>query len=182
VLAAAHVSALEAHAARRRWVPDPEVFAGYRALDTGSDIAHGIAVSVSLPLTFLDHGQGEAALADAEQNVAEAVAARLRREQSAQEKAARARLAQLLHGFDALARAGEEGRELARRAQQLYAAGESSITEMLDAFRSAEEARLAVIDRVLDIALTRLLVMRATGTMFDVTLDRECLHPEHAQP
>jgi outer membrane protein TolC len=57
---------------------------------------------------------------------------------------------------------------------QLYAAGEASLTELLDACRVAEEAQLMRLDLVQDIALTRLAVMRAAGSQLDATLDREC--------
>ncbi len=176
--AASRASALEARAARRRWVPDPEVFVGYRALDTGADIAHGFSLGLTLPLTLFDHGQGEAARADAERDLAEASAQRLGREQHAQAKAARARLTQLSNGVADLGQAESDARELLTQAQRLYSAGESSITEMLEAFRAAEEARLAELDRVFAIALTRLQVMRASGTMFDASLDQACLRSE----
>jgi cobalt-zinc-cadmium efflux system outer membrane protein len=176
--AASQASLLEARAARRRWVPDPEVFAGYRALDTGAEVAHGVSAAITLPLTFFDHGQGEAALADAQRSLTDAAIDEVQAQQSAAERAARIRWTQLLHGFAAAAAVGEEARELTVRAQQLYAAGESSITEMLDAFRAAEEARLALAERVLEIALARLQVMRATGTMFDVSVDRDCSLPQ----
>lgn len=180
--AGSQASSLEARAARRRWVPDPELFAGYRALDTGAGIAHGVAASIAIPLSFFDHGQGEAALSEAQRSLTEAQIERLRREQTAVESAARGRLTQLLHGFDAVARLGADAQELSSRARQLYAAGESSITEMLDAFRAAEEARLALTERVLEIALARLQVMRAAGTMFDVNLDRNCLLSKQRKP
>jgi cobalt-zinc-cadmium efflux system outer membrane protein len=180
--AASRAHALEASASRRRWVPDPEVFAGYRVVAGEGDTARGVSLSLTLPLTFFDHGQGEAAQADAERNVAEATAARLERRQRAEALSARARLEQLSSGLAALAQARDDARELLGQAQSLYAAGEASITEMLEAFRVAEQARLAELDRVFEIALTRLLVMRASGTMFDETLDRACLHPEPPQP
>jgi cobalt-zinc-cadmium efflux system outer membrane protein len=180
--AASRAHALEASAARRRWVPDPEVFAGYRVVAGEGDTARGVSLSLTLPLTFFDHGQGEAAQADAERSVAEATAARLERRQRAEALSARARLEQLSSGLAALAQARDDARELLGQAQSLYAAGEASITEMLEAFRVAEQARLAELDRVFEIALTRLLVMRASGTMFDETLDRACLHPEPPQP
>ncbi|HEY6079346.1 MAG TPA: hypothetical protein VIW29_11115, partial [Polyangiaceae bacterium] len=60
------------------------------------------------------------------------------------------------------------------KATQLYAAGEVSITELLEAYRAAEEAKLAKLALGQEIALTRLALMRAAGTMFDAKLDREC--------
>jgi outer membrane protein, heavy metal efflux system len=180
--AASRASALEARAARRRWVPDVEVFAGYRGVEGDADVAHGVALGLTIPLTFFDRGQGEAALAEAEREVLEAAAERLSWEQRAEAKAARGRLERLSSGVAELGQARSDARELLTQARRLYSAGESSITEMLDAFRAAEEARLAELDRVLEIALARLSVMRATGTMFDASLDRACLRPEQEKP
>jgi cobalt-zinc-cadmium efflux system outer membrane protein len=182
LMAASRASGLEARAARRRWVPDPEVFAGYRALDGDVEIAHGLSLSLTIPLTFFDHGQGDAARADADREALDASAERLRREQHAEAKAARIRLQQLSSGVADLGQAKSDAHEVLTQAERLYSAGEAGITEMLDAFRAAEEARLAELDRVFEIALARLLVMRASGTMFDASLDQACRRPEQRQP
>jgi cobalt-zinc-cadmium efflux system outer membrane protein len=163
-------------------VPDPEVFAGYRALDQDADIAHGFSLGLTIPLTFFDHGQGEAALADAERGTLEASAERLGQQQRAEAKAALVRLEQLTTNIADLGQARKDARELLTQAQRLYSAGEASITEMLEAFRAAEDARLAELDRAVEIALTRLLVMRASGTMFDANLDHACTRPEQRKP
>ncbi|MEY4544723.1 MAG: hypothetical protein RL685_918 [Pseudomonadota bacterium] len=175
--AAARAGALEARAARRRWVPDPEVFAGYRGLDN-TDLAHGLSLSLRLPLTFFDHGQGDAARADAERLLAEASAEQLSRRQRAEARAARARLQQLVSGISDLGRARSDAQALSSQAQRLYSAGEVSITEVLEAFRAAEDARLTELDRAFEIALAKIDVMRATGTLFDPNLDQACKHPE----
>jgi outer membrane protein, heavy metal efflux system len=176
--AASRASALQARAARRRWVPDPEIFAGYRALDQDAGTAHGVSLGLTIPLTFFDYGQGEAALADGERMALEASAERLGQQQRAEAKAARLRLRQLTSNIDDLGRARNDARELLSQAQRLYSAGEASISEMLEAFRAAEDARLAELDRVFEIALTRLLVMRASSTLFDPGLDQACTRPE----
>ena len=71
---------IQARAARRRWVPDVTLFAGYRALDDGSATGHGFSLQLSVPLTFFDHGQGEARRADSERVLAEAQAERAERD------------------------------------------------------------------------------------------------------
>ena len=60
------------------------------------------------------------------------------------------------------------------KAKQLYAAGELSITELLEAFRAAEEAQLARIELAEEIAAARLGLMRALGTQLDPRLDAAC--------
>ncbi len=180
--AASRASALEARAARRRWVPDPEAFAGYRVVDGDANLARGVSLSLTIPLTFFDHGQGEAARADAEGRALEASAEGLSRQQRAEANAARVRLQQLSSGIADLGQARNDARDLLTQAQRLYAAGEASITEMLEAFRAAEDAQLAELDRVFQIALARLSIMRATGTMFDAGLDQACTRPELRKP
>ena len=176
--AAARASALEAEAARRRWVPDVEIFAGYRVLSSAdSRTGHGISLGLTIPLTFFDHGQGEAAQAEAARAVAEASAAGLRRESGALAKAATARLGILEASAADLDRAVADGAALEAQAGKLYAAGESSIAELLDALRAAEEVRLARIDLLEELVLARLARMRALGTLLDATLDKACGGP-----
>jgi cobalt-zinc-cadmium efflux system outer membrane protein len=172
--ASAKASSAEATAARRRWVPDLDVFAGYREVSAGNDTGHGVSLGLTLPLTFFDHGQGEAARADAERELALARASTLRREQRATLKAARLRLTALGTALAATEQASTDARVIQAKAKQLYAAGEATLTELLDAFRLAEDARLARIDVLEEIAHTRLALMRAAGTMFDPKLDAAC--------
>ncbi|HEX2870798.1 MAG TPA: TolC family protein [Polyangiaceae bacterium] len=173
-LAEARAGDLEARAARRRAVPDLAVFAGYRAVAVGSETGHGVALSLEMPLTFFDHGQAEAANADAEVQVARSLAARLRQQMKAKLKAARASLTVLEASHAEADTASRDALLVREKAAQLYAAGEASITELLEAFRVAEEAQLAKVTLGESIALTRLALMRAAGTMFDATLDRDC--------
>ncbi|XXY48518.1 TolC family protein [Sorangium sp. So ce269] len=173
--AAARAHGLEAEAARRRWVPDVEVFAGYRALSgAAQETGHGLSLGLTVPLTFFDHGQGDAARADAERAVALASAAGLKRESAARAKAASARLGILEASLAEIERAVAEAAALDSQAGRLYAAGEASIAELLDALRAAEEAQLARIDLLEEIALARLAWMRAAGTTLDATLDHAC--------
>jgi outer membrane protein, heavy metal efflux system len=173
--AAALARGLEAKAARRRWAPDVEVFAGYRVLSgAAQETGHGLSLGLTVPLTFFDHGQGEAAQADAERAVAEATAESLKREDAARAKAASARLDILEASVAELDLAVTEAAKLESQAGKLYAAGEASIVELLDASRAAEEAQLARVDLAEEIALARLAWMRAMGTLLDETLDSAC--------
>lgn len=177
--ASAQASLLEARAARRRWVPDVSVSAGYRSLSGvgvggGAASGHGLALGLTVPLTFFDHGQGDAARAEAERAFSLASATMLRRESAALGKAATARLDALEAAVADLDRAVVEAGSLQSKATALYAAGEAGITELLDAFRAAEEAKLARIDLAEEIARARLARMRAAGTLFDPTLDKDC--------
>jgi cobalt-zinc-cadmium efflux system outer membrane protein len=172
--ASARASSVEASAERRRWVPDLDVFAGYRAVSAGNDTGQGISLGLTLPLTFFDHGQGEAARAEAERELALARANVLRREQRAAVKSARVRLATLEMALAETDAATNDAAAVQIKAKQLYAAGESTITELLEAFRMAEDVRLAKLDVVEEMAHARLALMRAAGTMFDAKLDGVC--------
>jgi cobalt-zinc-cadmium efflux system outer membrane protein len=172
--AGARASSAEASAARRRWVPDLDVFAGYRAISAGAETGQGISLGLTLPLTFFDHGQGEAARADAERELALARASTVRREQRAALKAARLRLAALETALAETEKASTDAAAIQTKAKQLYAAGESTITELLEAFRIAEDVRLARLDVVEEMARAEVALMRAAGTMFDPKLDAVC--------
>ncbi len=172
--AAARASAFEARAAERRWVPELDVFAGYRAVTAGDATGQGISLGLSLPLTFFDHGQGEAARAEGEGAVVLAQATKLKREQRADARAARVKLEGLSVALAEAEQASSQTAAIRLQAQRLFGAGEASITELLEAFRATEDAELSKLECLEEIARTRLELMRASGTMFDSRLDRTC--------
>lgn len=173
--AASQASGTEARAARRRWVPDVVLFAGYRAVTgAGAETGHGIALGLTIPLTFFDQGQGEAARAGAEQAFARASVDLLKRESTSLTKASALKLQTLEGSVADLDRAVTEAATLQTKAATLYAAGEVAITELLDAFRAVEATRLARIDLAEEIARARLARMRAAGMLFNEALDKEC--------
>lgn len=173
--AAAEASSLEARAARRRWVPEVGVSAGYRSLTgAGSTTGHGITLGLTVPLTFFDHGQGEAARAEADRALAAASAEGLKRESASSAKAAAAKLHTLEASVADLDRAVAEAASLQTMSVTLYTAGEATLTELLDAYGAAEEARLARIELAEEIARARLARMRAAGTLFQAALDQAC--------
>jgi len=177
--AAARASGLEADAAKRRWVPDIELFGGYRHVTSpDAPAGHGLAVGLTVPLTFFDHGQGDARRARAEQQLAAAKAGQLERATTAELGAALSRLRILEGGLAELEHAGRDAGALQGMAIRLYAADEANITELLDAYRATEEARLSWLDLVEEIVGARLAMMRASGKQFDADLDRVCAGPK----
>ncbi|MBW2525867.1 MAG: TolC family protein [Deltaproteobacteria bacterium] len=139
---------------------------------------HGLALGLTVPLTFFDHGQGEARRARAGQRLAEARAAQLERTASAELQATLSRLLILEAGLADLQEAERDAVQLQGMAIRLYAADEANITELLDAYRATEEAQLARIDLIEEIASARLAVMAASGKQFDAELDRVCADPQ----
>jgi len=175
-------SALESRAAQRRWVPELELFGGYRTTTVAEDTGHGFALSLSIPLTFFDHGQGEAALAEASRARADADEARARMRFDARLRTAAEQLDALSRNLAALESVVADATELLQKTQQLYAAGEATLTELLDAFRAAEEARLGVLEVSEEIVAVRLARMEAAGTQLDATLDQACSGQDRSKP
>ena len=172
--AQARADDLEARAARRRAVPDVSLFGGYRAVAAGSETGHGIALSLELPITIFDHGQGESRRASADAQLARATAQRLRKRQQAAVRAAQVSLGRLEASAAEAEATTRDALAIRDKATQLYAAGEANVTELLEAYRFAEEAELTELALSEKVALTRLGLMRAAGTMFDAELDRQC--------
>jgi cobalt-zinc-cadmium efflux system outer membrane protein len=173
--AAAQARALEADAAERRWVPDLDVFAGYR--NTGGPnqpTGHGFALELSVPLTFFDHGQGEAQRARAEQAAAKAQADQLQSVQHAAQGAAVARHEVLSKNAQRLDRARTDAEKLRTDTERLYLAGEGSLLAVLEAHRQLTALALARIDMNAALAEARLQLMAANGRFGDRRLDLAC--------
>jgi outer membrane protein, heavy metal efflux system len=170
----AQAAGLESDAARRRWVPEPEVFAGYRQIAAGDLTGHGIALGLKLPLTFFEHGQGASAKARAERSLAEARADRLERELDRELAAASGSLRALEAALQQAEQNVAETEKLKESARVLYGAGEASITELLDAYRTGESAALDRLTALEELLAARLAVMRAAGKQFDPELDASC--------
>ena len=129
----------------------------------------------TIPLTALDRGQGEAARASAAASVARAELAGDRARMVRLERATAARLDLLLATAAEVESAAREASEVARASRELYAAGETTLTELLATYEDHEEARLAWIDRLGAIATARVALMRARGALLDPALERACL-------
>jgi outer membrane protein, heavy metal efflux system len=174
LLAAANVSTLESEAAHRRWIPDLDLFAGYRSIALPEGTGHGLSLRLGIPLTFFDHGQGEVATADAETALARASAERLRLTRSIELQTLQRIHSTYLLGVERAGQVSARALALQATTQELYAAGEATLTELFEAFRNSEEARLSELRLAVEIARTRLSLMRSAGTLFDPMLDRAC--------
>jgi len=170
----AQAAGLEAEAERRRWAPEPEVFAGYRQIGAGDQIGHGVSLGLSIPLTFFEHGQGASSKARAERVLAEARAERLQRQHDAELGVAVTRIRTLEAALREAEQTVKDASELMDGARRLYGAGEASIAEVLDAYRTAENAALDRVAALEELLAARLAVMRASGKQFDSELDAAC--------
>jgi cobalt-zinc-cadmium efflux system outer membrane protein len=169
----AQAAELEAEAARRRWVPEPEVFAGYRQIGAGDQTGHGVSLGLSIPLPF-ERGRGAASKARAERVLAEARAERLQRQHDAVLRVAVTRVRMLETLLREAEQTVKDAAELIDGARRLYGAGEASIAEVLDAYRTGEKAALDRLAALEELLTARLAVMRASGKQFDRELDAAC--------
>lgn len=145
--ARAEAADLEGRAAARGWVPDVTLGVGTKRADSGFGHDHGTLFSVSIPLPVFDRQQ-----AGERRAAAEALHAR------AEHSLARVRAEGELRGLhrqaerltaaaaDYRARAAGESAELLRIAEAAYRGGESSLLELLDAYRGALDTELAALD------------------------------------
>lgn len=164
-LSAARDSArLEASAARREGWPRLTLGVGRKTLEEPGLEADGNVVLVGVELPLFDRGSGEARAADSR-------AARLRAELSLQHQAlenawrsAREKLkAQRTSAVELRASLEREDGTLTAIAETAYRAGEITIMELIDAYRTEMGTRQSYIDRALDARLTYIQLQRLRG-------------------
>ncbi|PKO38867.1 MAG: TolC family protein [Betaproteobacteria bacterium HGW-Betaproteobacteria-6] len=143
----AEAADLEGRAASRGWVPDVTLGFGPKRIDNGITRENGSVISVSIPLPVFDRQQ-----AGQQRAAAEALNAR------GELSFARARAEGDLRGLhrqverlvaasaDYRTRAVGESAELLRIAEAAYQGGESTLLELLDAYRGALEAEMTALD------------------------------------
>jgi cobalt-zinc-cadmium efflux system outer membrane protein len=129
-------------AAERRRIPEPEIVAGTKSSTAlGGDVGSVVMVHASIPL--FDRGAAERALALARASQAEARAAAFRSVLRGQVAALRA---SVIERRDLAARyqtqAVSSADQIERIAQVSYDAGERTILELLEAYRTGASARL----------------------------------------
>ncbi|WP_404372915.1 TolC family protein [Corallococcus coralloides] len=141
-------------AAARGWIPEPTVNAGGQLINTGQPGAGGgYVVGLALPLPLFERRQGLKAQAEARQRLAEARraallhAARIRLTAAMEDVVGqRERRTRQRDGLLARAEA------LRRIAQAGYRGGGADLLVLVDAERTAREARLASVDLSLAVA------------------------------
>jgi cobalt-zinc-cadmium efflux system outer membrane protein len=133
---------LSLRAADRRRVPEPEVVAGTKSSTaSGGDIGSVITVHASLPL--FDRSRPERALAEARARQAEARVDAFRGALRAEIIALRAGVIERRETADRYRTAAvNSAGQIERIAQISYDAGERSILELLDAYRTGASARI----------------------------------------
>lgn len=143
----AEAADLEGRAAKRGGIPDVTVGIGPKYVDNGSTRENGVALSLSVPLPVFDRQQ-----ADQQRAAAEALRARaeyrLLRSRTEGELRGLHRQIEALRAtaIDYRSRAVAASSELLRIAETAYQGGESSLLELLDAYRGALETEITALE------------------------------------
>jgi outer membrane protein, heavy metal efflux system len=137
---------LAASAAGRSRVPEPEIVAGLKTSNLGDD-RRGSVVSLLASIPLFDRARPEQARAEAEGRLAAAERDALRAEIGAAVRSLRQAAQERRASLDAYRKVSvPKSDELRRIAQVSYDAGERGILELLDAYRSAADARLRLLE------------------------------------
>lgn len=157
-------AAEERAAAERTWVPGLEVSAGVMSSDIGTESATGYVAGLSFNLPIFDRGAAARARADAAGRAATADARLLERQVPDAIRIAydtwSARIDQATR-FQSMQLARLD--QLLRSAGTAYREGGGSIVELLDAYRSARDARLRDLELRRDASLAELDLWLALG-------------------
>lgn len=143
----AEAAELDNRAAARGWVPDVTLGVGTKRSDNAATTDHAAIVSLSIPLPVFDRQQ-----AGEQRSAAEAMTARaeygLAKQRAEGELRGLHRQAERLTSAaaDYRAQAVAAAPELLRIAQVAWQGGESTLLELLDAYRGALEAETTALD------------------------------------
>jgi outer membrane protein, heavy metal efflux system len=152
-----------ARGAARSVVPEPEIVAGLKTSDVGAGDRGGV-LSLLANIPLFDRAQPERLRAVARELLATAERDALRAEIGATVLALRSAVEQRRASADAYRReALPRAADLRRIAQVSYDAGERGILELLDAYRSASNARLRLVDLETDVARSEIDLEVATA-------------------
>ena len=157
LLAQAEAFDRERRAAERAWIPDVTLGAGPKRVEEAGRNDIGLALSVSIPLPIFDRGQpaqqratAEAALTRAEHDL------RLDRWE-AELRGVWAQASELRRTAVAFRNEAISGsRDLSRIAEAAYRGGESTLLELLDAYRNELEAETTTLELELAARLARI--------------------------
>lgn len=143
----AEAADLDGRAARRGGIPEVTVGIGPKSVDNGSSQDNGVALSLSVPLPVFDRQQAgqQRAAAEALQARAEY---RLAKSRAEGELRGRYRQAEGLRAMaiDYRSRAVAVSPDLLRIAEAAYQGGESSLLELLDAYRGTLETETTALE------------------------------------
>lgn len=143
----ADAAKLDGRAASRGWIPDVTVGIGTRRTDYGGTRENGTLVSVSVPIPLFDRQQSGDARAAAEALNARSEYNIARYRAEGELRGLHRQLERLVTtATDYRAKAVVESSELLRIAEAAYQGGESSLLELLDAYRGTLETEITALE------------------------------------
>lgn len=164
----AEAADLEGRAAARGWIPEVTLGVGPKRVDDGFTRDSGIEFSVSIPLPLFDRQQAgeKRAAAEALQARAESGLARTRAE--GELRGLHRQVERLTAAAaDYRNRAVATSAELLRIAEAAYQGGESTLLELLDAYRGALDAEITALDLEWKARDARIEYDLLTGSVFE---------------
>ena len=136
----------EVRAAERSRIPDFTVGVGYKRLSNEDGSAAGPTISVGARIPLFSNSGAAIAEARARQRVREAEVALARRGAEASIAAAAARAAAAVEAVREAREAADDAARLGTIAEAAYQGGEAGIVELVDAYRTARDAQLEIVD------------------------------------
>lgn len=157
LLARAEAFERERRAAQRAWIPDVTLGAGPKRMEEPGRADHGLMMSVSIPLPIFDRGQPAEQRAIAEAGLTRAEHALRLDRWEAELRGVWAQASELRRAALAFRKEAISGsRDLARIAEAAYRGGESTLLELLDAYRTELEAETTTLELELAARLARI--------------------------
>lgn len=154
---------LDRRISSRWWVPSPSLGVGYKGVEIPGGRAHGLVVSLGVPLPLLDRGRADRVRTEARARTLRAQAQLRTNEARTQSAALSQEVAMLIAAARTLQGEGSERSEAVIRAAEAgYRGGEIGVTELVDAYRSAAEAELLVLDLAMRARLAEIELRRLT--------------------
>lgn len=136
----------EVRSAERSRIPDFTVGVGYKRLSNDDGSAAGPTVTVGAKIPLFSNNGAAIAEARARERVREAELALARREVDAAIAAAAARAAAAVEAVREAREAADDAARLGTIAEAAYQGGESGIVELVDAYRTARDAQLEIVE------------------------------------
>jgi len=143
----AEAAELENRAAARGWLPDVTLGVGTKRSDNGATTDHAAIVSLSIPLPVFDRQQAEERRSAAEAMTARAELGLTTQRAEGELRGLHRQAEHLITvAADYRRNAAASAPELLRIAEAAYQGGESTLLELLDAYRGALEAETTALD------------------------------------
>ncbi|HEX9965170.1 MAG TPA: TolC family protein [Allosphingosinicella sp.] len=154
----------QVRAAQRARLPEIGVGLGYKRVTADEGSAGGPAISLGARIPLFDRGGAAIAEARARQRAREAELGLARREAEAAVAVAEARTDAAIAAARAAQAAAGDAARLGPIAEAAYEGGESGVVELVDAYRTARDAELEIIDLLERAARARIDLELAQGS------------------